>query len=831
MVQAGSPSCFARLEKYAKTTNNQRFKVMHHILKRTNCIITTILLYVLTSASIANAGVGESAVITLIFPPGARSTGMGEAFTGLAEDATATYYNPAGLGQTPQANSWKAHLTNTDQIFTSIAAKKEKSFIQKSRVWAGTNKGLLRFNGRTWDSHDAYLIEEDDDLESIAKKYLSTDDETLLKNAQWELKRFNKIEMKRYDAIREAVKRVVIQKNAQTADSIASAIARKILELGSFERTEGTIFPLFTSVTDSVNASKLSQNINENLLKITDKSFSDYTELKIPFSIAVKDSVTTLALDNADRIWVGTLNGLWRFDNEEWVRYTMLDGLPSNKITAIAVEEYGKLAVGTDKGLAQYESGQWTVFDSSKGAPNETIKAIAYGENNSIYIGTRIGMTKLTTSSTTLYDTATGLISNNVGALFVDSDKRLWIGCDNGISMFNGTVWKRYKFPDSKVSSFTEQDNGTIWIGTDHGVITYKDGKKIKNNDGSLTESAPEWKSFHSKNALEGNIVSGLTLHDEDIWIATDKAINQYDKADNQVFLFFEQLLPQLMIRDLWHAYGSFVFPTQDWGTIAALVNYIYMGENTLNDALGRERGKTKSWEGVFGLSWALPVKEDFSLGLNAKFVYSALAPGLGENGEGVGTTFAIDAALLKKNLFIKNFDLGFMLQNMGPTIFYVSREQRDPIPFTLRLGLVYGALQTPVHDVKFLFDMHKELVKNNYDGDPDNFIKAFSSDLFNDKEEDWLYEIQEINYNLGFEYWYANIIALRSGFLLDYIGERYEWTFGIGAKYMGLNFDWSYIVSPEGFLRKTLKSINSEKDGATGVRNGQWRASFLFQF
>jgi hypothetical protein len=44
------------------------------------------------------AGVGESAVITLVFPFGARSTGMGEVGTALADDESALYYNPAGLG-------------------------------------------------------------------------------------------------------------------------------------------------------------------------------------------------------------------------------------------------------------------------------------------------------------------------------------------------------------------------------------------------------------------------------------------------------------------------------------------------------------------------------------------------------------------------------------------------------------------------------------------------------------------------------------------------------------------------------------------------------------
>lgn len=42
--------------------------------------------------------VSESAVLFLLISPGARAAGMGEAFVGLADDATAVYYNPAGLG-------------------------------------------------------------------------------------------------------------------------------------------------------------------------------------------------------------------------------------------------------------------------------------------------------------------------------------------------------------------------------------------------------------------------------------------------------------------------------------------------------------------------------------------------------------------------------------------------------------------------------------------------------------------------------------------------------------------------------------------------------------
>ena len=51
---------------------------------------------VLFSANPAYA-VSEAAVLSLMISPGARAAGMGEAFVALADDATATFWNPAGL--------------------------------------------------------------------------------------------------------------------------------------------------------------------------------------------------------------------------------------------------------------------------------------------------------------------------------------------------------------------------------------------------------------------------------------------------------------------------------------------------------------------------------------------------------------------------------------------------------------------------------------------------------------------------------------------------------------------------------------------------------------
>jgi hypothetical protein len=770
--------------------------------------------------------IGQSAVITLVMPPGARATGLGEAFTGVANDVNAIFFNPAGLGMDPLANSWKTFLDRRGP-FTAVAAKHKGELISSETVWAGTAKGVLRYNGRMWETHEIYLVEQGDEPKNIARRYVNVDDEKVIAEAAWNIRAENGIEMKRYAFITGKLRSRLADSLFVKAHTSAEALARQCLDLPSADRTPAKLYGLLSNEIDSLKADTLSDEIAV-LLKTRDAELKDAVELRIPFTVAIHDSVTALAMDESERLWVGTPHGLWRTSESKWTRTTVAEGLPSNVITCIALGAYGELAVGTNQGIGIYKDGTWSKVTVANGLPDSIITSVSFGASGALYVGSAAGLVRKDSSSITRFDTSNGLISQRVNALFFDSRNRLWVGGENGVSIYTGSSWKRFKFPGSTVHCFTEQHSGTVWIGTTKGAVSHTDGKIIKSKTSDAADTLHEWKPYHSKNVLHGNTVHGLAAFGNDVWIATDEALNKYQWAQKQALLFYEPLLPAFKLKELWHTFGAFVLPTEEWGTIGISINFINMGMNTFVSETGVEGASVRSWEGIFGLSYGLPLSQTLSAGLNMKYVHSALAPGF--NGAGVGKTFAIDAAILKRNLFIRNLNLGFMFQNMGPAVYYMDENQQDPIPFTLRLGTAYTAIQTPIHELTFLLDLNREVVRNYTDKKPDPFYVALWTDLLHNKDYTFNDQVQLINVNFGAEYWYSHFMALRTGFLGDYIGERYELTFGLGLNYGNMNFDWSYIYSPDGFLKPLLKKINPSKTGASGARNGQWRASFLFR-
>lgn len=149
------------------------------------------LLILTASSALWAAG---SAIITLEMPVGARQLGMGEVGAAIADDATALYYNPAGLAFGPLADEWRMSYPEKSEkspFFTKIAARTRPGFFAKSELWAGTNNGIMRFDGERWLNFHSVLLEGNMKIRDVVRVFVGT--ERGLDEFTRQVKKFNNI--------------------------------------------------------------------------------------------------------------------------------------------------------------------------------------------------------------------------------------------------------------------------------------------------------------------------------------------------------------------------------------------------------------------------------------------------------------------------------------------------------------------------------------------------------------------------------------------------------------------------------------------------------------
>lgn len=107
------------------------------------CILYPLLLLMLTEWGFA-ASVSQAGVLFLKISPGARPSGMGEAFVALADDATATWWNPAGLAFQDASELTLMHANWLPQFHLSDLYFDFVSYTQSVEDW-GTFGGNIIF--------------------------------------------------------------------------------------------------------------------------------------------------------------------------------------------------------------------------------------------------------------------------------------------------------------------------------------------------------------------------------------------------------------------------------------------------------------------------------------------------------------------------------------------------------------------------------------------------------------------------------------------------------------------------------------------------------------
>ncbi|MBI3005975.1 MAG: hypothetical protein HYY49_11270 [Ignavibacteriales bacterium] len=195
-----------------------------------------------------------------------------------------------------------------------------------------------------------------------------------------------------------------------------------------------------------------------------------------------QNSITSLLQTQDGYLWIGTLEGLVRFDG---ARFTVFDkrntpALKSNRIWSLCEDRQLNLWIGTENGgLTCFHNGSFETFDTSDGLLSNTVFKVYEDRKGSLWVGTFAGLNIKTNGRFAEFVARTALPRKPVWGICEDFRGTLWFG-STGIYSLDGNRFVRHASQDFSLSmvwalQFDSKDN--LWIGSDLGLLKYKNGK------------------------------------------------------------------------------------------------------------------------------------------------------------------------------------------------------------------------------------------------------------------------------------------------------------------------------------------------------------------
>lgn len=202
------------------------------------------------------------------------------------------------------------------------------------------------------------------------------------------------------------------------------------------------------------------------------------------------------------------------YNNINFKNITSEDGLSQGTVETIIQDDQGYIWLGTNDGLCRYNGYEFKIYkhdeELENSITNNYIVDIKQDNLGNIWVGTANGLSKI--------DTKTDLITNynmndeekslshyNIGDILITKSGDVLVGTSDGLNIYNEKKDEFYRIfnKDSDLSSqfirsLAEDENQNIWVATNNGI----DKIDIKNNKNIISFKTGDGKFDISENDI-----------------------------------------------------------------------------------------------------------------------------------------------------------------------------------------------------------------------------------------------------------------------------------------------------------------------------------------
>lgn len=818
------------------------------LFKRQSRIIMLLAAMLIALTSGTAYAISEGGAIFLLIRPGARPSGMGSAFAAISDDATATYFNPAGLAflmpevaqyfQEDDIKDWAVLVSNL-QDKDAFYLFQQQDLLDPASVilQAGQSPLLTASDIADWNKFRGLLADSIKDsrayrlmsgwLDSTTRAAISNSDSLMTLQEKWTvLHSLNK----KLSSDQDFYRRSVLD-GMETPPTI-----KELILTGKYSRDKNELTP-----RDIADPSGLVQKLvaaDDPLSRYLWSRFASRSRTALKSALPA-DSMAAVLVAEFSKIIKGRIYQSARFTN-----VVLSDGLKERSAAGLKGEELALFNLQLLE--AAYPRQISLTVDYQKIGPdnvNKLNRTLAEGYLPEIIkpFAQRVGK-----------DSLSWYIVNKIGEPGWESLKAYHGQAamtpeeETSVLEFLNAVINGYEtgeagqkdnlpglkakrtamenlFP-SDLASYQKKIQASALMHI-RGLLApefraicdkYRTNKVIGREDkesllgglNQLLANRALYKAEYFKNenldpAAIGYIQEGIDYLTIDDLTALNRKLlesalpgslkRKIEPTPHYATMMHSPWLSDIWgdVGDMYYEFIAYAQPVKDWGVFGGNVVFISMGTNQHIDENEKVLGTFSSYEFSPALSYANKIYHNLAGGVNLKLIYSHLAPfgAPGEQGKGIATTWAVDLGLLYRGPF-DGMALGLNVQNIGPKLTYIDAQEADPLSRNVRVGTAYDILDGKYSKLTAAWDFTKTIV-----------------DLSPDRP--WREELQDMVHHLGMEYWYLGpaSLALRAGYVLDEVGSIEGPTYGAGVGFRKIQFD--FAMEPGGDLQHFNKKFS----------------------